>query len=85
MNAQNFAYWLRGYMEISQAGNKNLALNEDQVKCINDHLDLVMTKKTPDRSEQQEYVPQPGSDQEYSCNVLWSGELPYLHWNNVSC
>ena len=43
MNAQEFCYWLQGYMEIS--GGRELS--ESQIKIIRDHLDLVFTKVTP--------------------------------------
>jgi uncharacterized protein YjaG (DUF416 family) len=39
-----FCYWLQGCLEL---GAKEL--NEEQVKIIRDHLDLVFTKVTPKR------------------------------------
>lgn len=47
MNSQEFAYWLQGFFELN-GSNK---LNEKQVQIIKDHLALVMTKVTPERSK----------------------------------
>lgn len=44
MNAQEFAFWLQGYLEISGAKN----LNEKELKIVRDHLALVFEKKTPE-------------------------------------
>lgn len=44
MSPENFTYWLRGYFELT---NSNCLMPE-QIKIINDHLDLVFTKVTPD-------------------------------------
>ena len=45
MGSREFAYWLMGYFEISDAKK----LDETQVQIIKDHLDLVFNKVTPDR------------------------------------
>jgi len=37
MRSQEFAYWLQGFFELSDAKN----LTEDQVKIIKNHLKLV--------------------------------------------
>lgn len=51
MTPENFAYWLQGYFEVLAAGNDPEAeLTAEQVACIKDHLTLVLTKATPDRS-----------------------------------
>jgi hypothetical protein len=42
MTAENFTYWLQGYLEVSGAKE----LNEEQLKVIQDHLKLVLTKVT---------------------------------------
>jgi hypothetical protein len=58
MSPENFAYWLNGYLEIS--GTKELS--SDQLKIVQDHLALVLTKVTPIVSPQ--YVPYvSGTDQ----------------------
>lgn len=47
MTPENFVYWLQGMLEI---GNPK-TLNEEQVQTIKDHIALVLTKVTPDRSD----------------------------------
>jgi hypothetical protein len=42
MNPQEFAYWLKGFFELTD----QKALNETQVQIIKEHLDLVFDKKT---------------------------------------
>lgn len=44
MTPENFVYWINGFFEIS--GSKTLT--EEQVQVVKDHLNLVLTKKTPD-------------------------------------
>lgn len=43
MNAQEFAFWLQGYLEMSGAKT----LGEKEVQILKDHLALVFEKKTP--------------------------------------
>jgi hypothetical protein len=45
MNPQEFAYWLKGFFELSEASNLK-TLNETQVQIIKEHLDLVFEKTT---------------------------------------
>lgn len=47
MTAEQFAYWLQGFMEIENPLN----LNALQTAIIKDHLALVFNKQTPDRTE----------------------------------
>lgn len=47
MDALQFAFWLNGFFEI----NGPTALTEQQSKIIQDHLQLVLTKVTPDRQD----------------------------------
>lgn len=49
MTPEQFIYWLQGFMEVAQPNT----LNSTQIKIINDHLNLVLDKKTPDRTWQQ--------------------------------
>lgn len=42
MCADEFAYWLKGYFELSDSNT----LTEQQVKIIKEHLTLVFTKVT---------------------------------------
>lgn len=46
MTPENFAYWLQGYFEISGVS----VLDEAKVQIIKDHLDLVFSKITPERT-----------------------------------
>jgi len=46
MTAEQFAYWLQGFMEVGQPRE----LNHNQIQVIKDHLKLVFEKKTPERS-----------------------------------
>lgn len=46
MTPENFCYWLQGYFEIS---NGEVQLSKEKVQIIQDHLDLVFRKVTPDR------------------------------------
>lgn len=41
MTAENFCYWLQGYLEIT---GKGAVLSPDQVKMISDHLGYVFNK-----------------------------------------
>lgn len=43
MTTENFTYWLQGALELGQVQS----FNEDQVRIIQDHLDLVFNKVTP--------------------------------------
>ena len=51
MTPENFAYWLQGYFELIDDG---LPLTNTQVEIIKDHLALVFTKVTPDRTNNVE-------------------------------
>ena len=46
MTAEQFTYWLQGFMEMANP----TTLNETQTQIIKDHLKLVFDKHTPDRS-----------------------------------
>jgi len=50
MNYEQFAIWLHGFLEISNAET----INEQQTQIIKDHLALLFEKKTPDRSKKKE-------------------------------
>ena len=43
MTAESFCYWLQGALELGQ----QKALTEEQVKIVQDHLNLVLKKVTP--------------------------------------
>ena len=44
LDPRDFAFWLQGFFEISEAKT----LNEKQVKMIKEHLELIFTKITPE-------------------------------------
>lgn len=46
MTAEQFVYWLQGFMEMSEPQS----LSEKQTTIIKDHLKLVFDKQTPDRN-----------------------------------
>lgn len=46
MNEHDFILWFHGFLEISNAKT----LNEKQLQIVKDHLALLFTKVTPDRS-----------------------------------
>lgn len=48
MTPENFCYWLKGYFELKDPSNKSI--DAEQVKVIQDHLELVFKKETPDRT-----------------------------------
>ena len=50
MNYEQFAIWLHGFLEISNAEE----INKEQTQIIRDHLTLLFEKKTPDRSKKGE-------------------------------
>lgn len=43
MNAEQFVYWLNGYLELSGAQEMSSA----QLKCVREHIALVLRKVTP--------------------------------------
>ena len=46
MTAEQFTYWLQGFMEVADPAR----LGERETQQIKDHLKLVFDKQTPDRS-----------------------------------
>lgn len=46
MSPENFVYWLRGFIEISHECEPDA----EQWQMIKEHLDLVMTKVTPNHN-----------------------------------
>ena len=65
MNYEQFAIWLHGFLEISNAET----IDKNQTQIIKDHLALLFDKKTTDRSKNKDadvfenyhppYVPMP--------------------------
>lgn len=50
MTPEAFAYWLQGFLEV---GNPE-SISRTQIQIIQDHLDLVFNKVTPDRKEPED-------------------------------
>jgi hypothetical protein len=53
MGSNEFVYWLQGALELNPDMLKN-GMTPGQVQTIQDHLDLVFTKVTPDRFKKEE-------------------------------
>ena len=43
MTSDQFVYWLQGFLEVSGASE----MNEQQLRIVRDHLELVLSKRTP--------------------------------------
>jgi hypothetical protein len=69
MTAEQFTYWLQGFMEINNP--EILGVRETQI--IKDHLKLVFDKQTPDRTVTPPLAPMPNWQVEPAPN-------PYLDW-----
>lgn len=50
MTPENFCYWLQGYFELTHSKN----LNSMQFQIVQDHLNLVFNKVTPERFDVDE-------------------------------
>ncbi len=63
MDALNFAFWLRGYTEITNGAHPDAT----QWQIIQDHLNEVFVKVTPDRQPAQKdpTLPPPRDDITY--------------------
>jgi hypothetical protein len=48
MSPENFVYWLSGFFEVSQHSDSPKVLNEKQTEEIQNHLNLVLSKVTPE-------------------------------------
>lgn len=58
MKASEFCYWLQGYFEITDAGDRDVSgLTNDQLTCVRRHLSLVflhdIDPKAGDAAHQQ--------------------------------
>ena len=53
MNTEKFAYWLQGALEMNPEMLKK-GMSPEQVQTIQDHLNLVFDKTTPDRFNKEE-------------------------------
>lgn len=82
MTAENFVYWLQGFLEIKgEDGKKDIQLSTEQVEIIKDHINLVLTKVTKSVTkdtwgdtlgELQESIKKPGTyfkPPEVTCDI----------------
>jgi hypothetical protein len=56
MNELNFCYWLQGFFELKKTIDHREGFSPETVKVIEDHLNLVFNKVTPNRAITQELV-----------------------------
>lgn len=48
MTPENFCYWMKGFVELSEYKSENVPPSIDQWRSILDHLELVFDKVTPE-------------------------------------
>ena len=51
MTPEQFTYWLQGWFELNKTIDHRAGATPETLKVIEDHLQLVFTKVTPDRSD----------------------------------
>lgn len=59
MSPENFVYWLQGWIELNKTIDHRGGATEETLKCIEDHLNLVLKKDTPKRKQLPEMPPIP--------------------------
>lgn len=71
MNSEQFCYWLQGALELGGAKY----LTAQQVQVIQDHLDLVFKKVTPDRNLSTIQAPfnPPATTLPFPSPITWPG------------
>ena len=73
MTSDQFVYWLQGFLEVSGASE----MSEQQLRIVRDHLELVLSKRTPAHAQytQPVHVPnwQLGNGVRSSTNVYPRG------------
>jgi len=72
LSAENFAYWLQGYFELTDSGQQ---MSAQQVEVIKEHLALVFKKET---ARSINYAPLVFTDK----IELYSDKLPILPFDN---
>ncbi len=75
MSAQEFVYWLQGFLEIA----KPETISAEQVQEIKNHIKLVLTKITPEAGKSIGWLPL-GIPQN---NTVPSYEVTWVH--TASC
>ncbi len=60
MTPEQFVYWMKGYVEIS---NNSDGIGSQEWQIIKDHLNQVFDKRTPDYSQNPNYLQPSGTIQ----------------------
>jgi len=55
MTPEQFVYWLQGFLEVSGARE----MSEQQLRIVRDHLELVLSKRTPAYVQHTQPAPVP--------------------------
>ena len=55
MTPEQFVFWLQGFLEVSGVSE----INEQQLRIVRDHLELVLSKRTPAYVQYTQPVPVP--------------------------
>jgi hypothetical protein len=55
MTSDQFVYWLQGFLEVSGASE----MSEQQLRIVRDHLELVLSKRTPAYVQHAQPAPVP--------------------------
>ena len=55
MTPEQFVFWLQGFLEVSGARE----MNEQQLRIVRDHLELVLSKRTPAYVQHAQPAPVP--------------------------
>jgi hypothetical protein len=81
MTAEQFVYWLQGYLEIDNPSN--IPLNQTQI--IKDHLKLVFKKETPVRDSNS--ISNPYNNNPTIINPFPTWQEPHVNPNpfTVTC
>ncbi len=80
MTAEQFTYWLQGFMELTTMNH----LSTTQFQIVKDHLDLVFEKQTPNRLTS---IPGNGISQPYpgpmTTGPYTSPNQPLNDWSEI--
>lgn len=57
MSPENFCYWLNGWIELNKTIDHRGGASVETLKVIEDHLNLVFKKETPDRTNDVLNIP----------------------------
>ena len=81
MTAEQFAYWLQGFMEVADP----IELDSSQTAVIKHHLALVFNKQTPNRplTEPNPLSNRSGTSQPPKFNRTDSHDFPFCASQNI--